>query len=351
MNSNLELIFIRQIIMNLMILPIPAMLIVQVLHRKKRPAEMNFFFRMCIFNMALCLTYIATCFLLINYHRIDKPLVSVLDFICDFLIGVIPLLLVVYWLLFVEYTLHHSMDIIWRRYPVVMIPFYAGLVITFLTSVIPIPDSAPMAIQMAEYYMNKASFLIWCFYIIASYIVLEHEKKRKKIPEYIRVTPTVIPIVLGLIISATTSYLVDGLGYAVGLMFADYHMFRRLSYMDPDTGFFNERYLEVLKQEAESKDIKEAMVIRFRTLGDREKLAKILKNWQPEFSKIVVMDDGEFRIFSELKKKAVAERFIYLVSDHCKSRGIETEASYEMIRMEKAGGDVQRQDKGNKDRK
>ena len=55
-----------------------------------------------------------------------------------------------------------------------------------------------------------------------------------------------IPIVLGLIISATTSYLVDGLGYAVGLMFADYYMFRRLSYMDPDTGFFNERYLEVL---------------------------------------------------------------------------------------------------------
>ena len=45
----------------------------------------------------------------------------------------------------------------------------------------------------------------------------------------------------------------DGLGYAVGLLFADYFMFRRLSYIDPETGFYNEKYLAVMERKAVNK--------------------------------------------------------------------------------------------------
>ncbi|MCR5403332.1 MAG: hypothetical protein K6E91_05845 [Butyrivibrio sp.] len=118
------------------------------------------------------------------------------------------------------------------------------------------------------------------------------------------------------------------MGYAIGLMFADYYMFRRLSYADAKTGFFNEKYLKVLRRESKKKNIKEATVISFKTTGDRDKLAELLKFWKPEHSTIVAKDNGEFLVISEVRRKLITERFIFLVTEHAKSSGLETESSY-----------------------
>ncbi|MCR5120403.1 MAG: hypothetical protein K6B44_12390 [Lachnospiraceae bacterium] len=73
------------------------------------------------------------------------------------------------------------------------------------------------------------------------------------------------------------------------------------------------------------------MLIRFKTKGDTDKLAKILKFWEPEYSKIVVTDNREFLILSQIHSVKTAERFIKLVSAHCDKEGVQAEASYEMI--------------------
>ncbi len=104
-----------------------------------------------------------------------------------------------------------------------------------------------------------------------------------------------------------------------------YYMFRRLSFIDPATGFFNEKHLNVLDSEADKKDIHDAVMISFKTYGDQKKLAEILKSWEPEHSKIIIKDDGEFLIFSEKLKKSLVERFIFLVQENCSDEGLETE--------------------------
>ncbi len=114
--------------------------------------------------------------------------------------------------------------------------------------------------------LNRLGLLIWCFYVFGSYYVLYNEKKRKLIPQYIKLTPTVISIVTGLIIASFTYYLMDGLGYAIGLLFADYYMFRRLSYIDPETGFFNEKYIAVLEKEAKKQNIHYEPEIQIQTI-------------------------------------------------------------------------------------
>ncbi len=169
------------------------------------------------------------------------------------ILGVTPFLMVSHWLIFVEFTLHQSRDIIRRRYPVVMIPFWIAILIALFNMIAVIPPSTPLYIRVAVYYLNRVQLLIWFFYILASYVVLFREKKRKAIPQYIRLTLTVVSITLGLLISVLTPYELDGLGYAIGLLFAEYYMFRRLSFIDPETGFFNEKYLRVLDREAEKK--------------------------------------------------------------------------------------------------
>lgn len=263
--------------------------------------------------------------------QIDKTLAFVIDLICNILIGGIPFLLVVHWLLFVEYTLHQSRDIVWRRYPVAMIPFAVGMLVSIFSMTVPVTDSTPRVIYDMVYICYILGKVIWVCYVIASYVILYREKKRKRIPQYILLTPTVLCIAVGMVLSLVTSYLLDALGYALGLMFADYFMFRRLNYIDPDTGFFNEKYIGVLKSEAQKQDIENAMLIRFKTNGDNDKLAKILKFWEPEHSKTVVMNNGEFLILSEIHNKKTAERFINMVSEHCDKEGVKAEASYDML--------------------
>ncbi len=70
MDQELKLIFIRNIIIDALTLPIPALLIVQALHRKNRTPEIVLFFRMCIFDFLLCISYILACVLLLNYEKI-----------------------------------------------------------------------------------------------------------------------------------------------------------------------------------------------------------------------------------------------------------------------------------------
>ncbi len=183
------------------------------------------------------------------------------------------------------------------------------------------------------YIIYRCGQFIWLIYILAYYYVLYLEKKRKNILQYIRITPTVLPIAVGMLIALSTPYQIDGLGYAVGLMFADYYMFRRLSFVDTESGFFNEKYIGVLKREAKKKKIKEATVIRFRTSKDRGKLTELLKFWEPENCSVVVKNDGEFLGISEVQKKIVTERFIFLVGEHARSKGLEVESSYETVRI------------------
>ncbi len=332
MNPYIELVFSRQLILNLLTLPIPVMLMVQVLFRKNRTPEINIFLRMCIFNTVLCLTYLAACYYMLNRDGMNEDLMRLTEVVLCFLMETMPLLLTVCWLLFVEYTLHRSRDIIRRRYPVVMIPFCFGLLIAIARTIEPVFKSVPMSVQQVLFVLGKLEFIIWSFYILSSYVVLYYEKKRKKIPQYIRLTPTVVSILAGLIIAGLTSWLADALGYAIGLMFADYFMFRRLSYIDTGTGFFNEKYLAVINNEAEKQSIHDATVISFKTQGEKEKPAKILRFWKPEHSVIVAKDDGGFLVISGRLKKNVTERFILLVREHCEREGIEAEASYEMVR-------------------
>ncbi len=252
--------------------------------------------------------------------------------ILNILVLPIPLFMVAHWLVFVEFTLHQSMDIIRRRYPIVMIPFWIGVVISLFNTIAVIPRSTPLAVRQVVFVLNRLLFLIWLFFIIAAYVVFFRERKRKSIPQYIRLTPTVISIAVGLIVSSLTPFQIDALGYAVGLLFAHYFMFRRLNYIDDETGFFNEKYLAVLDREADKKNIHNVTVIRFKTQQDAGKLAEILRNWEPEYSKIVLKKVGEILVLSEKLKKSLAERFIFLVQENCAEEGLETEASYEVIR-------------------
>ena len=334
MIDNMRPIYVIQLIMSIIALPVPVLLIVQVLRRKHKTTEIKIFFRMLVMNILQLLAYITGLVMVLKENVPDGIPVFAAAVIVNIVLGLVPLFMVAHWLIFVEFTLHHSRDIIRRRYPVVMIPFWVGVAIVLFNTIVVIPESVPLIVQQIVFFLYRFLFLIWLFYVGGSYVVYYGETQRKRIPEYIRLAPTVTSITVCFIISAFTPFQIDAIGYSIGLLFADYYMFRRLSYVDEKTGFFNERYLEVLGKEADKKAIHNVTVIRFKTTGDRQKLAEILRSWEPEHSKTVMKNDGEFLIMSESLKKSLVERFIFLIREHGAKEGLEVQASYEVIRKE-----------------
>ena len=328
--------FTQQFIMSLIAMIIPVLLLIQVLRCRHKTHEIKIFIRMCVFNLLLCLAYAARCFLSLsvswNMITDESPIFVIIYFICNLMIGVLPLALVVHWLLFVDYTLHQSRDIIRRSFGFAQIIFILGVLLSFLCS-IPFPETAPLWIFLVLFFINKLRFLLWVVFIPASYVIQYREKKRMTVPQYIVLTPTVVSIILGYIVSILTSYPTDALGFGIGLMFTDYYMFRRLSYIDPETGFFKEKYLPVFSRAAKKQNITEVLSIRFRIKGDSSVWAGLLDSWKPEHCKVIIKKDGEYLVISETLKGPIAERFITLIGEDCQKEGIEMNASVEKMTL------------------
>ena len=72
-----------------------------------------------------------------------------------------------------------------------------------------------------------------------------------------------------------------------------------------------------------------ATVSRFKVQRGSDVLSSILKIWAPDQCKTVAMGDGEFLMISGPVKDSLSERFIELLTEQVKNRGIPMEAAYE----------------------
>lgn len=326
------------LILDFVTLLILGLLIVQYVRRKHRSYELSLFFQMCLCNvlMVLCSMVfdIAPVFWTVDEDNVVVHLLTrfLVSWVVDQIFSVTML---TQWLLFVEYTLHHSRDLIRRRYPVVMVPFITAIVLAIIRIPIAFCHNGPLNVMPIYRIFTAISFAIFAFYIIAAYTILYWEKKRVRVPEYIRLTPTTFCIVIGFIADMfLTDYPVLQLFFALGLLFADYYMYRRLNWIDPKTGFFNRKYLSTLISVARKDNLMGATVIRFRVRSESDVMADILKSWKPEHCKTLTMGDGLFLLVSEPIKDSVAERFIYLVSEQAVSKGLTVDADYVTDREE-----------------
>ncbi len=307
-----------------------ALLMVQFFKRKHKFHELTMFFRMCVLNALMALCGLAADGFL-SFWEIDDDIVLISYFIYSVMQELFAILLLAQWLLFVEYTLHHSRDIIRRRYAVAAaVPFLVAVVTETLSIIIAFQIDLPFDNMAVATLLYVFSHIVMIIYIVAAYIIQFMDHRRKKLPRYIRLTPTVLCILTGYILNwFVTAYPTVTVGFAFGLVFADFYMYRRLSYIDPKTGFYLKKFLPVLARIAKKKKFEGGTVIRFKAKRAGEKMASILKAWKPQNCLIITMGDGLFLIISGPLKASTSERFISLVSEEAKSEGIPLETGYE----------------------
>lgn len=328
------------LIIDVVTLLILTMLIVQYFRRKHHLFELTLFFNMCITDVLMVLFGMAFDIAPV-FWMLDKDNVFILLLVRFLIAWVIEQIfcvtLLAQWLIYVEYTLHQSRDLIRRRYPVAMIPFLAASAMMIISLPIGFWRSAPFNSEHVYALLIVVSHSVFAFYLIAAYVVLYREKKRNRLPAYIRLTPTSLCMIVGFVSNLFLTFIIEDYPvlpfcFALGLLFADYYMYRRLKYIDPHTGFYNRKYLPVLIAVSKKKELKGVSVIRFRVNRGSDVMAAILKSWRPDQCKIIKMEDGLFFLVSEALTDSLSDRFISLLSEQAKERGIPVSADFETDR-------------------
>ena len=332
----------QQITINLILefsaLLILSLLIIQFIRRKHRTFELTLFFQMCFCNVLMAFVSMAIdiypLFVKVGDH-IPESAIFIIFILPPFIDRIFSITLLVQWLIYVEYTLHQSRDLIRRRYTAAFWVFAVAAILQLVSIPILYWQDAPFDQILVYNIISVSSSIILFSFIIATYVILILEKKRNRIPEYIRLTPTNLCMIGGftanLLLSATlyTEYAILPLFFAVGLLFADYHMYKRLNDIDPDTGFYNRRYLSTLITYSKKKKLTGATLIRIKTSHISENTAELLKFWEPWLCKTIKTENDQFLLLSAPVKDIVSDRFISMVKDHFKKEGIPVETSCE----------------------
>jgi hypothetical protein len=336
-NSQFEILsYNKNIIINVIALILIGSMAIWAATNKHKVREMRMFMRMCILTAGLSLCDIVY---YVEMMRQDIPETTPAIFWGWVLTDVFSFLLVGQWLLFVEYSLHQSNDVIKRDYKYIMIPFWVAVVFITLSYLsynnYVFEHLSPEGLEkwglIGGYITRALSWIakgIITFYYIFAYYLVAKEKKRIKIPNYVVITPTVICFLFGMYYNRNYLTRVQSLFFTVGLFLIWFFMFRRFAFMDPETGFFTEKYLKVLYHYYDQDKDKGCSIISFTPRGDSLKMASILKEWIPEDSSTVRLNNGKFLVVSEALDRSMANRYMSLITEDAGEEGIEVETSF-----------------------
>ena len=314
-----------------------SLLIIQFIRRKHRTFELTLFFQMClcdvfmvIFAMALDIYPV---FLTFDDYIPDSTLIMI--FIVPPIVDrIFTIALLVQWLVYVEYALHQSRELINRRCAAAFWVFAAAALAQLISIFTFFLTDDPEKVQLVYNIISIISGIILISFIIATYVKFYREKKRNRIPTYIRLTPTTLCVIAGfsvkLFLSATyiAEFEILPLSFAVGLLLADYYMYKRLRNIDPDTGFYNRRYLSTLIDHTKKNELKNATVISFKTSHIDENTAALLKSWERGVCKTIKTGDDQYLLISEPVNDIDSDHFISLVTDHFENENIPMKTIY-----------------------
>ena len=332
------LVFAKNSVTNIIALVLIGGMAIWAATNKHKVREMRMFMRMCILTAVISLCDVVYYVEMIKIGTNEANWPIVLGWL---VIDVCSLLLVGQWLIFVEYSLHQSNDVIKRDYKYIMIPFWIAVAfIAFshlsynevIFNLIP-PQYIEVWSEVGWYVTTILKWIAKCimaFYYIFAYYLVAKEKKRVKIPNYVVITPTVICFVVGMYFDRNYLTRIQPVFFTLGLFLIWFFMFRRFKYIDPDTGFFTSKYLKTLYSYYDKDKDKGCTIIRFVTKGDVVKMAHILKEWIPEDAKGIVQDGGKLLVVSESLDRAMVKQYMTLISAQAKEENIEVETDFAM---------------------
>ncbi len=224
------------------------------------------------------------CVLVFLQNVLDMSLVPLVDIDASWVPPVFCFLLVVneilylaiilQWLICVDYSLHHSIDHIRRRYrhaalPIIVVGMLGTLRIFVYIQMFDIGDYAEFGINM----LHALSVIVEICYILTAVMLVKKYEKERREPRFLRLKAFIIPFVIGALVRYFDASM---LGF--GIIFTYAAMSRRDKYIDFDTGLYNSSFLDCIREYWDKKGFLDASAILSSALGHDDEMAGIFSN-------------------------------------------------------------------------
>ncbi len=220
----------------------------------------------------------------------------------------IPLLLVLQWLIFVDYTVYRSPDHIKRRYSQALIP----IIIIFILVLINLTILASLNPEGFDAYdvwngiMELIIYALYAVFIFKAFKIVREYHKGTNPPLFLRLDVFLLPFLLGLVLSYILKGSFLSLGFAVGIVLTWLSVRRRQRYIDRETEFYNSDFLSVMTTIASEKNYPGGSAIIFKSAGGSKVLPKLLESFRPDDAILLRLEEDTFMALSSTKwEKAV----------------------------------------------
>ncbi len=250
--------------------------------------------------------------------------------LCD----ILRVILIVSWLIGVKYYIDGSIDNISRHIGRVFAPALIGLLLLITYEIIYISaEIHPQYIDIVERmsWLLKLGGIIEISYILYAYYLLKKARiKNGGIPMLLRITPFVLPVFLGVLITEFTGYTVSSLGIAIGLCCMDIFLTKRRRCYNDETGFYRADYINFLAAYGEKGTQFAELIVVFRLRATQFRVfGPILYQWAPLDSKVIETPENNcYVLLSKKQDKMVTEKLIELIKEDAKGNGIMVDSFY-----------------------
>ncbi len=159
---------------------------------------------------------------------------------------IVMLMLLYFWILYVDYKLNQSRDHLFRKYPLFVVPVGIAFILFIINLFTGILFTIDDALQV---HFTKLYYVIPLFnlaYFVISCTVFYNYRKRNEKVESFTVFPFLIPVAAGVVGEFFYFYTVETVGIAVGLLFLYFSMVAYWRFQDNDPFFQNCTYLKHL---------------------------------------------------------------------------------------------------------
>ena len=258
------------------------------------------------------------CIMVMFQNVLDISLVPMVYIDTDFSIAlfdislvvneVLYFLIILQWLICIDYSLHHSIDHIKRRYFRAAIPI---VVITALETLQYVLVVYMVGESFLDYNVLQAGklFVEFCYVATAVYIEKRHEKQSRE-PRFMRLSAFIIPFVIGVLVRFYDAPLL-----ALGVILTYQTMKRRDSFIDDTTGLYNEAYLDHLAAYWDKKGYSDSSAIIVSAPGNGEAASQLVREYKIPDCYNIALANERFVFFTESLRDSAAQMAMQLLKE------------------------------------
>ncbi len=170
------------------------------------------------------------------------------------------------------------------------------------------------------YYVTALSIII--SYLISAFLTVPRFHKERKVPLFLRLDVFIIPWIAAIVIqNLPGNFMLDIPCAVISLLLTYLSMRRRYRYMDLETGFYNEDFLEFFESFARKKNIEEGCAVYLYSGKDGALLSEAISENIPENFIAVHMNDGGFILLGEMFVDSAVSYNIRIIEEAFRAKG------------------------------